>query len=152
MEKISESDEKIAAKVCTNGNKTFSTFENVLTNNELAVLRSIGSSKKDDSSFVLNSIRFLYKNDIDKMSCLSLTGRSRGPEAKQKMSPNKYDTVNKMFLERLTSFELNSTEFTDRSKQIDTHVKNAFINTKRHGKPSDDEKIIRKINEEKDAN
>lgn len=149
-EKVSEPDASFGTSNDTN--KILSTFENVLTQNELAKLRSIGTSKKEDSSFILNSIRFLYKNDIDKISSLSLTGRSRGTEAKQKISPQKYDTIKNMFSERLASLKLNSTEYTDRSKQINTLMKNAFINTKRNGKPNDDEEMIRKINENKEAN
>lgn len=113
--------------------------KNVFTNEHLAKLRSIGGNKKEDSSFVLNSIRFLYKNEIEKISSLSLTGRSRGSKPKHKMSPEKQKIINDMFLERLASLKLHSTEFTDRSKQINTLMKNAFINTKRHGKSTEDE-------------
>lgn len=130
-----------------NVNNIFSTFENVFTHDELARLRSIGPTKKDDSSFVLSSIRFLYKNDVEKISSLSLTGRSRGTESKQKMCPEKYDTIKDLFSERLTSMNLNSTEFSDRTKQMHKLMKNAFINIKRHGKPTDDDGMVRRIND-----
>lgn len=157
LQKEMEVAEKIIEPVaCINksndANKFFSTFENVLTHDELARLRSILPNQKFDSSFVLNSIRFLYKNNNQQISSLSLTGRSRGSEAKQRICPEKYETVKNLFLERLTSLKLNSNEFTNRLKQLNQLMKNAFINTKRHGKPTDDEEMIRKINENKDAN
>lgn len=135
--------------VPNDANKMLSKFENDFTQNDLAKLRSMGTTKTDDSSFILNSIRFLYKNDTDKISSLSLTGRSRGTAAKQKMSPQKYDTIKDLFTERLSSLELNSIDFAERSKELNKHMKNAFINVKRSGKSNNDEEMIQKINENK---
>lgn len=135
--------------VPNDANKMLSKFENDFTQNDLAKLRSMGTTKTDDSSFILNSIRFLYKNDTDKISSVSLTGRSRGAEAKQKMSPQKYDTIKDLFTERLNSLKLNSIDFAERSKELNKHMKNAFINIKRSGKSNNDEEMIQKINENK---
>lgn len=128
-------------------NNIFSTFENVFTHDELAKLRSVEHAKKDDSTFVLKSIRFLYKDDVKTISSLSVTGRSRGAKPKQKMCQTKYDIIKKLFMERLTVMELNSAEFIERSKQINTLMKNAFTNTKHHGNQTDDDEMMRRINE-----
>lgn len=133
-------------------NKNFCMFENVLTLDELAKLRSIGPTKTDDSSFILNSVRFLYKNDVEKISSLSVTGFSRGPVPKEKICTETYNTIKNLFIERLTSFQLESKEFTERSKNINKLLKNAFINIKRHGKSADDVEMIRRINEKNEAN
>lgn len=130
-----------------NVNNMFSNFTNVFTHDELARLRSKGPTKKDDSSFVLDAIRYLYQNNAEKISSLSVTGNARGTEPKEKMSTEKHDTIKRLFLERLSSLHLNSTEVNSRAKQLNTHLKNAFINTKRHGIRTDDDELIRKINE-----
>lgn len=108
----------------------FSAFGDVFLPDELLKLRTIGTDKKDDSSFILNVMRFLYRNDSEKLSSLSLTGRSRGG-TKKKLSSLKYNLVKNLFWERLSSLNLYSDEFSDRAKRMNKHIKSAILNTAR---------------------
>lgn len=112
----------------------FQSFANNIDPKDLAKLRSIGSSKKEDSTFVLNAVQFLYKNDTKKISSLSLTGRSREVEPKNRMTPEKRKMIENLFAERLHSFDLDSTEVSTRNSKISSHMKNAFNTVKRSTK------------------
>lgn len=106
----------------------FSHFSDSFNTDELAVLRSIDSNKSSDSTFVLNAVRSLYKTNLERVSAISVTGRVRGKEPKERMTPKKLETVENIFHERLKSLGLDSTDYTQRSKRVKTHIKNAFTN------------------------
>lgn len=114
----------------------FEAFSNDVDSKGLAKLRSLSSCKKDDSKFVLNAIRFLYKNDTEKIASLSLSGRSREAEPKNQMTPRKRKTIENLFTERLNSFDLDESEYAIRSSKVGFHIKNAFGNIRRTAQQS----------------
>lgn len=118
---------------CTSTAGIFSKFDSVFTKDELDKLRQIGPNRKEDSTFILHAVRFLYKNDMGKLSELSLTGRSMGSR-KEKMSSTQYDLFKRLFRKRLKSLSLYAEEFTDRQKKMNKHIKNAIINLSRKSK------------------
>lgn len=128
----------------------FSTFSEKFSTMELAEFRSIGSAKPNDSTFVLKIIRSLYRNELTKIDSISVSGRSRKGESKEKMSEQNFEIVKDMLAERLESLNLVSNEYACRKKLVGAHIKNAFANiihTKKSQKVDDDE-TIRKINDQ----
>lgn len=107
--------------------KIFANYEYIFTSEEVAKLRKIGSNRKEDSTFILHVIRFLYKDDMDQISGLTISGRSAGNQ-KQKISSIKYNVIRNLYAERLKSLKLHAPEFIDREKQANKHIKNAFSN------------------------
>lgn len=132
--------------VITPDNLLFSKFSDLFSTIELAELRSNGNSKSSDSTFVLKIIRMLYKNDLDKVVSLSVTGNSRKGEKKEKMAQQHIDVVEGMLAERLSSLKLNSTEYALRLKMGTTHMKNALANIIKTKKKVDDAETLEKIN------
>lgn len=112
----------------------FQTFANDINPKDLSKLRSMSSNKREDSTFVLNAVRFLYNNDVGKLASLSLTGRSREMESKSKMTPEKKTKIETLFVERLSSFDLDPAEMSARSSKFKVHIKNAFVTIKRSTK------------------
>ena len=138
-EKVSEeSNESIACSSKSNSstdtNKDqgpiFSTFDNVFSPEELAKLREIGPDKKKDSSFILQTIKFLYKEDYEKIASLTVTGL-RAHEAKEKISTRNYDIFRNLYLERLESLRIYSAEFSERAKKLNSHIKTAIFTIRR---------------------
>lgn len=74
--------------------------------------------------------------DTEKISSLSLTGRSREAEGKSKMTPENRTTIQHLFVERLNSFYLNASEHFTRNSKVNLHMKNAFVNIRRTAKPT----------------
>lgn len=120
---------------------------------DLAEIRSIADSKPNDSTFVLKTIRGLYKNNLEKVGSITLSGRSRSNQAKQPMTPEKHITMKEMFDERLDFLKLKPDDHAQRKKQLSNHIKNAFINivNTKTGK-SIDEKTIQEINDKFNSN
>lgn len=128
----------------------FSKFVKNFSTSELAELRSFESSKNNDSTFVLKIIRCLYKNELEKIESISVTGRSRKGDPKEKMSEQNLNIVKDMLTERLESLNLTSKENVGRIKLVNTHIKNAFmtiVHTKK-GQKLDNEETLRKINDQ----
>lgn len=135
----------------------FSKFSDRFDSMELAELRSISKtndSKSNDSTLVLKILRFLYKNDLDKIESISVSGNSRKGDSKERMSKQNFDTVNDMLAERLRSMKLGPTEYATRMKPVNQHIKNGLSNivkTKKSRKV-DDEETLQKINEQFNSN
>lgn len=98
------------------------------TATELSELRSIGGNQSEDSAFVLTGIRYIYKNQTDRLNHISVTGRSRTGNKKTKMSPNKLAAIKDIFNERLNALNLTSDEQAKREKRINLLVKDAIQN------------------------
>lgn len=98
--------------LCVNIARFFSKFKKTFTAAELKQLREVGPNKTEDSTFVHNAVKFLYKSDFEKLLLVSLTGRSTKKEKqKEKMSPEYYDVVKNLFRTRLISLSLHAEEF-----------------------------------------
>lgn len=98
-------DEKAASVAKVTQSKTsFAGFTEHFDSEELSKMRVIGTTESEDSTFVLSSIKNLYKNQLEEVSTKSVSGRSRGSNSKQKMTPEKLKILNDIFDERLGLF------------------------------------------------
>lgn len=131
-------------KTSTSLELVYTQFQDSFTDDELAILRSIDGSISSDSSFVLTCVRSLYKNDMERLKNISVTGRSRTKEQKNEMSPQKIKLITDIFGERLKTMNLKSNERIQREKQMKIHIKRAILNT--NSKQNELEQINAKIN------
>lgn len=125
------------SNVCNRPAIMFETFLDSIDSKGLASLRSISACNQNDSKFVLKTVRLLYNNDTKKIASISLTGRSREAEDKNKMSPEKRKIIEGLFTERLNSFGLDATEYSTRNSKVNLHIKNAIGNIKRTKIPTE---------------
>lgn len=112
----------------TDINKVFKRFEDSFPESGLAQLRSVDGNWKYDSTFILIALRLLYKNDLTRLKIISITGRSRNKTEKIAMSPQKVQTLNDIFKERLDALNLGEDETTKRSKRLNYHINSAIHN------------------------
>lgn len=105
----------------------FATFDDVFDNGQLTKLRSFELKKGDDSPFVRQIVQFLYSENLELLKTKTVCGRNyKGAESKAKMTPEKHQTVEKVFAERLSQFD--STERGIRFKRLNRLLKDAFAN------------------------
>lgn len=122
----------------------YENFKENFSANVLAILRSIDHSSSSDSTFILTCVRFLYKNDLDRLKNISVTGRIRKNEQKEKMSPQKQDLIRAIFDERLDAVVSETKERLQRAKKLNHHIKRAIFNA--NSKQSELEKVNAAIN------
>lgn len=85
----------------------FSRFANTFNQEELSSLRSIPSSSSRDSSFILQALRILYKEDL---SVLHTRTASSILADKKPITPQKKEIIQAIFYERLDTLKLDITE------------------------------------------
>lgn len=123
----------------------YSKHSEQFTAKELSELRSIGGNQSEDSGFILNSIRYIYKGQMDRLTHISVTGRSRMGIKKAKMSPNKFTAIQNMFNERMNSLELTSDAQKKRAKRINLLIKDAIQNIA--NPKANDKQKLRELND-----
>lgn len=108
----------------------FDGFSHNFTNDQLIDLRSIQPSSRGDSRFVLNAAKYLYSTELERVKTKSVLGRKRASKnaAKEKMTPEKKLIMEKIFDERLKGLDINLLERTERAKNLNKLIKNAFGN------------------------
>lgn len=110
----------------------FNSFSMDFTENELATLRSIGATNREDSTFIAASVKFLYKNNLSILKEKSLTGRSAKPgHPKEPITPKKIEILSKIFKERVDSVANDDIENGARNKCLNKYIKNAIANINR---------------------
>lgn len=104
-------------------------FENckTLSEDQLSKLRSLDNSKRPDSTFVLNSVRFFYSDNLEKLKGKSVKGINKGKPT-QAMSPVKLDLMKLLYKERLLDMHLTTEEMNAREKKFNRHVHGAITN------------------------
>lgn len=108
---------------------SFGAFLNDFTEQELAVLRSVGDNSRDDSTFVSSAMKYLYKENIDVLKQKSLTGRTtKSGQTKQPMTPEKYDTLSRIFSERINAITSDHIQKEIRTKRFNKFIKDAINN------------------------
>lgn len=118
----------------TEENLNHSKFGTIFTATELQRLRTFNVTKIHDSTFILNVVKFLYKDNLEKLSKVSLTGLSTN-EKKERISPAHYDIIKQLFRIRLESLSLDTKEFILREKALHKHIKSAIFNLSKKGTP-----------------
>lgn len=111
---------------------TFAMFSNSFNDDQLAQLRSIGELSREDSTFVANSLKFIYNGNCDAIKGKTLTGRGKNKsEPKNKLTPVKILIVRNLFSERLRNITKNENETNLRERNFNKHIKNAVSNISR---------------------
>lgn len=115
--------------VSTNATKPkkvlFEMFKDDFSEEQLGTLRSNSKKPRGDSTFILNSVRFSYCDDLEKIQQKSLKGLSDKREA---ISPIKLNRMELLFKEHLTNCELEEEEKINREKKFGRHVHRAIMN------------------------
>lgn len=117
----------------------FSQFVNDFTNEQLESIRKIGNSSAEDSTFVLNVLRFLYYADLHQLFNVSATGRSSKGKTKEKIPEEKIIILKGMFSERLENLRKtsNQVEIDQRMKRLNKLLNAAITNAQKSIKKID---------------
>lgn len=125
----------------------FEEYKGVFSDEQLATLRSINKNPRGDSTFVLNSVRFCYWDDMGKLEHKSLKGKNNGKEA---ISPTKQCRLKSLYQDRLDDLELIPEEKSVRENKFERHVHAAIMNINTGmKKASENKKIIHVVEEKK---
>lgn len=100
----------------------------IFSPNELKFLQCMPLEKKKDSTFVLQCVKFAYKEDTSVLNNKSLFGTKGRIEftedggevhqpAKQPLSPHKVDRMRGVFIDRISKCKLNAVEYGVRMKE-----------------------------------
>lgn len=125
----------------------FQNFENEISQNDLLSLRSINDKKEKDSTFVLKSLKIIYK---DNLSVLSQKCATTTTSTKQQLTPYKKKVLNDLFIERLSSMNLSVHEEVERKSKFRQLLSNALNNINTANKNR--EKNLKKVNLDNKAN
>lgn len=106
----------------------FNQFNEILPQETIKKLNAIDTAENKDSHFILNVIRGLYKDDLDKLKLKSYSGRGTN---KQPMSPDKVRAVDCLFSQRL---QLLGEQELERKKNMGKHIKTAIENINKSNK------------------
>lgn len=122
----------------------FFDFSNVFTSDQLADLRSIGLSAREDSSFVSSILKFIYADRITILKLKPVSGRTtKIDHRKEKITPEKDKIIRKMFFERLLDVEDGRSE---REKKLNNRIKDALNNIATSVENKEKEKkIVRRL-------
>lgn len=121
--------EDIQSKIQPN---IYDEFKNDLSEESIERLRKIGFQEKDDSVFVLAIVRGLYHDRLGDLSKKSITGRSKGVERKEPISPAKMSVIDKMFEKRMKR-DGSSAKTSGRKNKVNKHIKTAIQNINKIG-------------------
>lgn len=105
----------------------FNQFTKDFKSEQLAHLRSIGNSIREDSSFVLYSVNSLYEENLSHLKLKSVTGRSNNGEKKEPLTPKKLTTLQNIFRERLDKMNIDDQERGQRKKKSNRYISLAII-------------------------
>lgn len=130
-------------------NHLFGEFSPKFEADELATIRSVGPGKKNDSRFILNITRFLYKNgEKSKLKNRSVVGRKYKGETKHEISFEKKAILENMFQQRVDNEEsIVTDEHAKRMKNLNSLIRSAIHNilksiTKRAREEDEDDDYI----------
>lgn len=116
----------------------FCEFSNVFASEQLAELRSIGISEREDSTFILSLMRMIYADELTKLKVKSVSGRTtKKDQPKQKFTPEKEKIIRKMYAERLIDVKDNN-----RANKLNKLIKNALRNIVKSIEAKENEKKI----------
>lgn len=104
----------------------FENFES-LSEEQLSKLRSIDKTQSADSTFILNSVRFFYSDNLAYLKGKSVKGISKSRPT-QAMSPDKLDKMKLLYKERLSDMKLPDVEKVHRENQFNRHIHRAITN------------------------
>lgn len=97
--------------------------DSVFSNSEIRVLQRISLAKKNDSTFIRNSLEFAYKSDLSVLKSRSVMGTyntlaemTSGKIEKPPLTPVKVKKIKELFIERLSDCDVDPIAFEERVK------------------------------------
>lgn len=106
----------------------FSEFNEDFTEQQLSRLRSIGTSKREDSTFVALSMRSMYEGRLETLQTKTLTGRGLHGNKKEKLTPEKVSKIKNMFEQRIDESVEVAEQRVARKKLFNKYIRNAQRN------------------------
>lgn len=114
---------------------SFVKFSEKFRDSQLAQLRSIGPTIRDDSTFITTLMKFLYNGKFDTLMNKSVSGRGRTKaEKKEKITPEKNSLMTEMFSERINEVTTDINDRNNRIKHFNKYIKDAIANINRFEK------------------
>lgn len=108
------------------GNVLFNSLDDIFGEDVLKELRKLAGSKKSDSTFILKCMRKLYsESEVLKSETAS------GTDGKSTVSPEKRKAIEGIFLERLSSENLNDIEINERFMRLNILINSSINNNLR---------------------
>lgn len=119
----------------------FAEFSKYFTTNQLAELRSIGMSSREDSSFVMTAMKYIYADNLESLKSKSVTGRcNKKDQMKTKISPEKNTIIRNIFERRMS--DIITDDKKDREKKINKFMKDAITNITKNVERKEQEKRV----------
>lgn len=127
------SESTLNEMLVTNIDDPYAEFAGIFNDNQLKALRAIENAVSKDSTFILAILRFLYEDELDKLSNLSLKGKT-----KNKLPDEKLNIIKQMFDIRLRIAlnTENTADIKDRSSRLNklltAAIRNAAISNQKN--------------------
>lgn len=99
----------------------FEQFHDTLSSPAINDLKTVAGLPEKDSTFVLKAMRCIYNQDLSRLKNKTCSGR-----AKDALSPEKKEIIEKLFKVRVESSEKDDTKAAARKSKLPIHVKNAI--------------------------
>lgn len=132
-EKVIEPKEKKSKVIQAEGSQlSFTKFFEYFNELELAEIRSIGCSPREDSKFITLCLKAIYKGRLECLKNKSVSGRGRTKnESKEKLTPSKMPIIQEMFTERINIVTNIDSERSNRLKVLNKLIKDGISNINR---------------------
>lgn len=101
----------------------FDTFKNVFDEKFIEDLKRLDKSRKNDSTFILQCLKKLYKN-TEQLQMITACGT----DGKSTVSLEKRNVIESLFLERLSNQELTQVEITERYIRLNVLINSSINN------------------------
>lgn len=95
------------------------------SSDQLKVIQSVGMSTLEDSTFILNVVRFLYAADLKVLEHTTIKGKGRNGQKKEMSHENK-NIISHMFSERLQ--QIGEEDRKSREKKMNMLIRRAITN------------------------
>lgn len=133
------------ATISSQNSLCFHQFEPNFCSSQLADLRSIGTTKRDDSKFISLVIKFMYNENLPCLKTKSVSGRSvKQGETKTQISPEKVTILKNIFSERIYGATDDDSERNERKKKLNRLIKDALHNISKRIDANEKEKEVAK--------
>lgn len=109
----------------SNSNCLSNAYDSKFEFSDLKIIRSVRKGPENDSNFVLNIARALYRDDFSKLKNRTATGRSKD-SSKEAVTPLKKDIIESMFKKRIEDEGNQNLEI--RLKSVNKHLRSAIFN------------------------
>lgn len=126
--KLGHSSRQAETDETDNGETGETLHDDMFSKEELRTLKGLPLDKRNDSTFILQCLKFAYKSDLSILCNKSLMGTyatilvsSEGEDVeiagKDPLTPEKVNKIKQLFTERLSSCDINAVQYGERIKE-----------------------------------